>query len=87
MMCDDELLTLDSVALQLKVSVETARKLCVKGRLPWVPVGTGESRHLRRVRQSTLDAYVRNERRQETRTEVRQITQAVSRTKTSSERW
>jgi excisionase family DNA binding protein len=83
----DQLLTLDEVAGQLRVSPETVRKLCVVGKLPWVNVGTGESRHCRRVLASTLSAYMRDERRAAVGQDVRNIKQTFAAMKIAEERW
>lgn len=84
---DDELLTLDEVAAKLKVSVETARKLCVTGRLPWVHAGTGSARQTRRVLKSTLAAFMRDERRETVREEMQSIKRTFAGMKLADERW
>lgn len=86
-MPDDELLTLDEVAAKLKVSRSTARQLCVSGRLPWVPAGTGKDRHIRRVRKSTLAAFMQNERRDAATEQMRNITQTLAAMRAVEERW
>jgi excisionase family DNA binding protein len=59
----NELLTLTEVADRLKVSYDTARRLCKSGRLPYVPVGCGEDHETIRVRGDTLEEFTKNERR------------------------
>ncbi len=86
-MTTDELVTLEEVAKALQVSGETARKLCVTGKLPWVSVGTGESRHARRVLRPTLEAYMRNERRSATAEQVRDIRRTFAGSREVEERW
>jgi hypothetical protein len=84
---NDELLTLDEVAARLKISPETARKLCVTGKLAWVPRGTGSSRQFRGVRRDTLEAYMRNERHGAVKQQMDQIKQTFGAMKLVEERW
>lgn len=55
----DKLETLDTVATELSVSYEHARTLTLRGRLPYVDVGSGRKHKLRRVRRADLDAFKR----------------------------
>lgn len=59
----DQLETLDTVAAELSVSYEQARTLTIRGKLPYVDVGTGKKNKCRRVRRADLDAFKRNTRR------------------------
>ncbi len=83
----DELLTLDEVAAKLKVSRETARRLCTSGKLPFVPVGTGSDRHIRRVRSSTLAAFVAGEKKNSIRQEMRNVRETLSAMNGVEVRW
>lgn len=69
----EQVLTLHEVADALKVSDETVRKLCITGKLAWIDVGTGDARSRRRVRASTLAAFMQNERRQAIRQQMRDV--------------
>ena len=82
-----ELLTLDHVAAELVVSRETARQLCVTGRLPFVDVGTGRDRTMYRVLRTTLDAFVKNERRVGAAVQMEQIRQTCDALRAVEERW
>ncbi len=83
----EKLLTPDQVADQLSVSTETVRKLMVSGKLPWVSVGTGESRQLRRVRPSTLAAYQQNERRAAIKQQMHDVRTTLRLARGVPERW
>lgn len=60
----DQLETLDTVAAECAISYETARALTKCGKLPFVDVGTGKDKILRRVRRADLDAFKRASRRE-----------------------
>lgn len=59
----DQLETLDTVADELSVSYEQARTLTIRGKLPFVDVGTGVKNKCRRVRRADLDAFKRTTQR------------------------
>ncbi len=84
---DDQLLTPDEVAARLKVNPETVRRLCVSGRLPWVNVGTTETRPIRRVRAATLRAYMQDERRAAVKLEMQNIRQTSAAMQAVEQRW
>lgn len=83
----DELLKLDDVANRLKVSRETARALCVSGKLPWVPVGTGSKKQFRRVLSSTLDAFMRQERKNAIGAQMKNVRETLAAMSAVEERW
>lgn len=83
----DPVLTPDEVAAALKVSRETVRKMLASGKLAWVPVGMGESRQCRRVRKSTLDEYLRNEKLSSVGQEMNNVKRTFSAMKMVEEHW
>jgi excisionase family DNA binding protein len=83
----DQLLTLTEVAMRLKVNRETVRRLCAAGRLPWVNVGTSETRPIRRVLETTLRAYMQNERRAAIKLDMHRIRQTADAMQGVEERW
>lgn len=68
----DEILTIAEVADVLKCTEDHARALCAAGRLPFIDIGT-RGRRVYRVRQSTLDSFLRNERKALIREQVAEI--------------
>jgi hypothetical protein len=84
---DDQLLTLEQVAADLKVNPETARRLCISGRLPWVNVGTSDTRPIRRVLASTLRAFKANERRASIKLHAANIRQTSAAMRMVEQRW
>lgn len=68
-----DLLTIDEVATELKVSYESARQLTISGKLPYVSVTPGKQRETRRVRRDTLDAFKRAEKRSRVADEMRHV--------------
>jgi hypothetical protein len=70
---DDALVDLGVVASELKVSRDHARSLCVAGRLPFVNVGTTDTRVIYRVRWSTLQDFKRREMRKTIDDQVRDV--------------
>jgi hypothetical protein len=83
----DALLTLDQVAADLVVNPETVRRLCISGRLPWVNVGTSDTRPIRRVLASTLRAFKANERRAAIKLHAANIRQTSAAMQAVEERW
>jgi hypothetical protein len=65
-----ELLTLQEVADDLLITYEQARRLCSKGRLASINVGTSDARHQYRVRRDTLEAFKRNEKQGSVKDEI-----------------
>jgi hypothetical protein len=84
---NDEVLTLDLVAADLKVSVETARRLCADDKLAWVPRGLGQNRVHRGVLRSALEAYKRDQRRATVAREMRNIRETHDAMQVAEERW
>lgn len=82
-----KLLTVAEVAATLKVSRETARKLMATGRLPYVAVGTGSSRKLRRVNPATLAAYLQDERRDAIKQQMHDVRRTRAAMRLVEQRW
>jgi hypothetical protein len=83
----NDLLTLEQVAADLVVNPETVRRLCISGRLPWVNVGTSDTRPIRRVLASTLRAFKANERRAAVKLHAANIRQTAAAMQSVEHRW
>lgn len=86
-MLPDELHNLVTVARRLKVSREQARRLCTSGRLAFITVGIGKDRNAYRVLSSTLDAFMRDERRMGVKQELRSVRETLGAMSGVEERW
>jgi excisionase family DNA binding protein len=82
-----ELLTLDEVAAQLGVSYEQARRLCSKGRLASINVGTSDDRKQYRVRRDTLEAFMRNEQQPSVKDELAGVRVSLAALNAHEQRW
>ena len=73
-----DMLTPADVAKALNVSVETVRKMCVKGKLAAVEVGVGSDRHARRIPRGELADYLSRARAERSHQQVRAVNQQLA---------
>jgi excisionase family DNA binding protein len=82
-----EVMTLQEVADELAISYEQARRLCSKGRLPAINVGTSDGRKHYRVRRDTFETFKRNEQQPSVKDEISGVRVSLAALNAGEQRW